>query len=522
VDFEEAKQEYLRLKAAFEAGEISAAQFEEAVYDLTLIDVDGYLWQIGLSSGAWYRKEGDVWIEATPTSAPAARGASAPEEIKPVKPVTQVFLNLPMWAWTLFALGSMVTLLGIFTIVTFYYINQRPTPVAVARTLVVYGTHTPTLRVTPSVTVERLTPTAALEETATPTADNFEEVVPALTETPTFAPSPQPGPDSNLPAAITWKLISRADFDRLENVRGEWRGILDSYLEDDIVRYQFVNYKGLNGLQLRYLEEFLDVFMETEEEDLILRDIEIDEVIAIQSGNVSGYADIMCRFEDWSFTYAFSINANDWSLLKYNDDQEVQLATGQLPSSFRSGEWGRVRMRCVGETISVWLNSKLLASVRDATFPTGQWAISLYRNEDFEESEIYLYSHRVYMQRDEAALSGDMVQSGNTFITLDRGWRREGSRYSLGLWIENRASETLDFTAAQFYLLRPDGKRIPAQVNPPEGDAFKFPFSVSETLRASNLYFSELTAEDIDWGLQLVIDMTSSGLSEVRFQLPVE
>jgi hypothetical protein len=530
VDFDEAKQEYLRLKSAFEAGDISASQFEEAVYGLIFVDRQGELWQIGLSSGEWYRKEGDAWIESVPPEdtsilkiSPKAV-STAPERIAHSKG-DPYFLNLPVWAWTFFALGGLVTLLGIFAVLTFYYINQRPTPIAVARTLVVYETETPTAVLTSTRTVVgKVVETAAPEETSepVPTSQSIVEVTPTLTATPVLIPSPQPSVNPNRPPAVTWKQLSQTDFDRLENMKGEWLGILDYFIDEESGSYDFVNYKGLNSMRLRYTSEYTDIFMETADEDLILRDVEIEEVLAIPSGSKASYADIMCRFEDWSFTYSFSINTDNWTLFKYDDDQEVQLATGLLPSNFRSGEWGRFRMRCVGDTISVWLNSRLLASVRDTTFPTGQWAISLYRNEGFTEADLYMYSHRVYEQRNETALLGDMVQTGDTFITLDRGWLQEGSRYSLGVWIENRTADTLNIESDQIYLLRPDGKKISVDPNPPEGNGFKFPFNLRESLRVSNLYFQDITADDIDWGLQLVIDLTSSGLSEIRFQLPVE
>jgi hypothetical protein len=520
VDFEEARQEYLRLKAAFTAGEINAAQFEEAVYGLVLLDDENRLWQIGVSSGAWYRKEGEAWIEDSPPAHAAALIPSASPEMTPQpKSSVATVLNLPVWAWTLFSLGGLVTLLGAFTLLTFYFINQRPTPIAVARTLVVYGTQTPTQRTTPTRTaVVGTIGTPEASETPVPT-DDIDEILPTITIT--SAPTPLPQPNSNQLPAITWKLLSRSDFDRMENLSGEWRGIIESIPENESGQFEFVNYKGLNGLRLKYVDEFVDVFMETDEDDLVLSDVEIDEVIAFRAGDTSGYVDIMCRFDYWSFTYTFSINTENWSLLKFDDAEEVTLASGQLPSGFRSGDWGRVRMRCVGDTISVWLNSSLLASVRDTTFPTGQWAISLYRNEDFQEAELYLNSHRVYQQRDEAALFGDMVQSGDSFVTLDGAWRREGSRYSLGVWIENRSKEALNIESNQIYLLRPDGSKIAVDANPSEGNAFRFPFSLSESLLATNLYFSQLTADDIDQGLQLVIDLSSSGLSVIRFQLPV-
>jgi hypothetical protein len=525
VDFETANTEYLRLKAAYEANEIDAAQFEEAVYGLSLLDSEGQLWQIGLSSGAWYRKEGDTWIEDSPPVGTASLQAALPASVpasSTAQPMTpKLFLNLPVWAWTLLALSGMVTWLGLFALVTFYYINQRPAPVAVSRTLVVYGIETPNFTPTPTHTAfARVTETMMVEETPVP--EETEESFPTITLEPTISVTPQPTRSGNLLPVTVWKQLSGSNFDRIENVRGEWRQTFDDSKEYELGDYQFVNYRGLNSAIFKYFSEFTDIIMETSEEELDLRDIEIEEMIAFRSGNDAGYLDIMCRFSDWIFTYTFTINSRDWALIKYDDDQETQLANGQLPSGFRAGEWGRVRMRCVGDTISVWLNSTLLVSVRDTTFPTGQWAITLYLNEGFSEADIYLNSHRVYYQRNEVPLLGDMIQVGDVFVTLDSGWRREGARYSLGVWFENRANETVNISADQIFLLRADGRRIPVDANPSEGNAFQFPFSLREGMRTGNMYFSGITADDIDWGLQLVIDLTAAGLNEISFQLPVE
>jgi hypothetical protein len=528
VDFENAKQEYLRLKADFEAGVMNAAQFEEAVYGLILMDSDGNLWQIGLSSGAWYRKEGDIWIEDTPSgtavSAPAAAALPivlpAAEAVGPRRKI----LNLPVWAWTLFGLGGLVTLLGIFTVLTYYFINQRPTPIAVAPTMAVFETRTPT----PTHTIVRRTlalgvETAVPEDTPSPVeTEVVEELTPTMAVVTTATSTTRPNTNANLLPTFTWKLISWTNFDRLENIRGEWRATMDDSVEYELGEYEFLSYKGLNGTQFRSINEYTDVMMQSSEEELNLTDVEIEEVMAFKPGSTSEYMDIMCRFEEWIFTYSFTVSSNDWKLIKYNDDEEVDLASGQMPSGFRSGEWGRVRMRCVGDTISVWLNSRLLASVRDTTFPSGQWAMTLYLNEGSSEASVYLQSHRVYQQKNEVPLLGDMVQVGDTFITLDSGWRREGARNSLGVWFENRTNQELKIEADQVYLLRPDGRQIAVDPNPSEGNAYRFPLSVKENLRAEDLYFIGLTADDIDWGLQLVVDLTSAGYNEVRFQLPVE
>jgi hypothetical protein len=495
------------------------------------MDADGNLWQIGLSSGAWYRKEGGIWIEDTPggTAATTPAAAALPAALPAAQAVDprRKILNLPVWAWTLFGLGGMVTLLGIFTLLTYYYINQRPTPIAVDPAMAVLNTRTPT----PTPTIMRRTlalggeteVTEVTEETPSPEeTEVVEELTPTMIVVTTATSTTRPNTNSNLLPTFTWKLISWTNFDRLENIRGEWRSTFDDSVEYELGEYEFLNYKGLNGTQFRSVNEYTDVMMQSSEEELNLTDVEIEEVMSFKPGSTSEYMDIMCRFEEWIFTYSFTVSSNDWKLTKYNDDEEVDLASGQMPSGFRSGEWGRVRMRCVGDTISVWLNSRLLASVRDTTFSSGQWAMTLYLNEGSSEASVYLQSHRVYQQKNEVPLLGDMVQVGDTFITLDSGWRREGARNSLGVWFENRTNQELKIEADQIYLLRPDGRQIAVDSNPSEGNAYRFPLTVRESLRAENLYFIGLTADDIDWGLQLVVDLTSAGYNEVRFQLPVE
>jgi hypothetical protein len=251
-------------------------------------------------------------------------------------------LNLPVWAWTLFGLGGLVTLLGIFTVLTYYFINQRPTPIAVAPTMAVFETRTPT----PTNTIVRRTlalgvETAVPEDTPSPVdTEVVEELTPTMTVVTTATSTTRPNTNANLLPTFTWKRISWTNFDRLENIRGEWRATMDDSVEYELGEYEFLSYKGLNGTQFRSINEYTDVMMQSSEEELNLGDVEIEEVMAFKPGSTSEYMDIMCRFEEWIFTYSFTVSSNDWKLIKYNDDEEVDLASGQMPSGFRSGEWG--------------------------------------------------------------------------------------------------------------------------------------------------------------------------------------
>ena len=77
MNFIEAMQEYHRLKDLYRGKQIDQAEFTYKVNLLRVKDEIGRLWQIGVSSGKWYRYEGETWVEGLPTIAPAAQSATA-------------------------------------------------------------------------------------------------------------------------------------------------------------------------------------------------------------------------------------------------------------------------------------------------------------------------------------------------------------------------------------------------------------------------------------------------------------
>jgi hypothetical protein len=78
MDFKQAQQAYAVLKRQYDQGNIAAEEFQQRVDGLTVTDVKGDLWQIGVKSGHWYRLVEDNWVEDQPpmdaptTSLPAA------------------------------------------------------------------------------------------------------------------------------------------------------------------------------------------------------------------------------------------------------------------------------------------------------------------------------------------------------------------------------------------------------------------------------------------------------------------
>jgi len=66
MDFREAMAQYWKLRSQHEAGTLGDAEFEAAVGDLTVVDAQGDAWQIGVSTGRWYRFDGQTWVEGFP------------------------------------------------------------------------------------------------------------------------------------------------------------------------------------------------------------------------------------------------------------------------------------------------------------------------------------------------------------------------------------------------------------------------------------------------------------------------
>jgi hypothetical protein len=66
MNFRKAINEYNRLKSAYQAGDLTASKFEDTVNEMRVSDAQGNQWMIGVSSGKWYRLEGETWKEDTP------------------------------------------------------------------------------------------------------------------------------------------------------------------------------------------------------------------------------------------------------------------------------------------------------------------------------------------------------------------------------------------------------------------------------------------------------------------------
>ncbi len=78
--FIEARRAYQQLQSQYSANKIDKAAFQQAVEQLAVQDPFGDLWQIGVTSGNWYRFDGREWVEDYPPPPNLGATQSAPAD----------------------------------------------------------------------------------------------------------------------------------------------------------------------------------------------------------------------------------------------------------------------------------------------------------------------------------------------------------------------------------------------------------------------------------------------------------
>ncbi len=66
MDFSQVEVEFERLKAQFEAGAFTEAEFKARLEDLMIQDEQGRWWMIGFETGQWYYHDGQKWVQSEP------------------------------------------------------------------------------------------------------------------------------------------------------------------------------------------------------------------------------------------------------------------------------------------------------------------------------------------------------------------------------------------------------------------------------------------------------------------------
>jgi hypothetical protein len=93
MDTSHSEGEYRRIKAQFEAGTLSEADFKAQLENLMLQDEQGRWWMIGYETGRWYVHDGQQWIRAEPPGAeppqPTALAQPVPKPSAPAQRTAQ-------------------------------------------------------------------------------------------------------------------------------------------------------------------------------------------------------------------------------------------------------------------------------------------------------------------------------------------------------------------------------------------------------------------------------------------------
>lgn len=117
--FRQAEEKFYQLKGQFSTNRITQEQFDAALKDLMVRDVQGRYWTIGADSGKWYVHDGQRWVEAQPPTGTLG----APPKIQTAPPETYSRTRKANWLpWILG--GCAITLLAVIAIGAFIIVSS--------------------------------------------------------------------------------------------------------------------------------------------------------------------------------------------------------------------------------------------------------------------------------------------------------------------------------------------------------------------------------------------------------------
>jgi len=110
MDYRQAEQEYHRLKAQYDAGQLSEERMRAALSDLMVQDDQGRWWVLGYETGTWYVHDGEKWVPGEPPATTTTAPARTPAPPAPGRTVQQPSAQLlparsQPWPWIAAALA---------------------------------------------------------------------------------------------------------------------------------------------------------------------------------------------------------------------------------------------------------------------------------------------------------------------------------------------------------------------------------------------------------------------------------
>ncbi len=331
MDFKQTQQAYVRLKDQLEQGRITAEEFEARVNEMVVTDSAGILWQIGVSSGKWYRYDGQNWVEDVPGEI-LSDGQSYPAQPAFVPaPVSLPVQASPQYAeqpgrrnWIgagliAGALGLCCLLMAVGVWIAWNY-NPSPAP----------------------------PPVATLPRPAIPS-------VPAVGQS-TASPEPLAGPGF-APDLVQFQ-------DDFSNPGSGWGIHQGSSGSTDYSNGSF-RIKVTKASSLVW----------TNPNQSLQNDLSINVEATKAGGPDDNEFGMICRYQDSDNFYYLFITSDGYAGIAMFKNNEETLLTGDALISSDAIKQGaatnRIRADCAGSTLTLYANNQQIASVTDSSFSSG-------------------------------------------------------------------------------------------------------------------------------------------------------
>jgi len=341
MDFKQTQQAYTRLKDQLEQGRITADEFETRVNEMVVTDSTGVLWQIGVSSGKWYRYDGQTWVEDVPREI-LSDGQSYPAQPAfiqvPVFPPTQAspqYAEQPKrrnWIGGCLIAGALGLCSLIMAVGGWLAWNYNPSPVP------------------PLV--------ATLPRPAIPS-------VPAVVPS-TPSPEPLAGPGF-APDLVQFQ-------DDFSNPGSGWGIHQGSNGSTDYSNGSF-RIKVTKASQLVW----------TNPNQSLQNDISINVEATKAGGPDDNEFGVICRYQDSdNFYYLFITSDGHAGIFMFKNNEGTLLTGDALISSDaikQGAATNSIRADCAGSTLTLYANNQQIASVTDSSFSSGDVGLIAAANE---------------------------------------------------------------------------------------------------------------------------------------------